>query len=178
MKTRIEITRRVSARTAVLVLMVFSLNACAMFNPIGLLSLSARYLVDKDMGTAETPSAISVEELLVHARGGTAAAEDGGTMPLRMVFYLEPSSDGLDTEQLTEAMGRLDDAGRGHLVIAIGPGFAASASEAAYDGIRRARAVSRQLAAFHDGSRLRFDPRMNPGEIRIERDPARSAGNA
>lgn len=156
-------------------------TACAPMGVLNLVSKSALFLTEDDIDACQASGPISIEAMLSQVRSGNESAESGDALPIRITFSLPPEVIDLSVGQLADLKDRLRDIDTGtaySVVISSGPGSRSDDAGDTFIAAQRVRSAASHFSAMTEKPRLRYDPALAPGELRIIIEPARKSGNA
>lgn len=171
---------RLRAPLFAVVLMAFT-TACGPIGILNLVSKSGLFPAGDDIDACQSSGPISIEAMLAQVRSGNESAESGDALPIRIIFSLPPEGIELSADQRAELEDKLRniDTGTAYGVVIIsGPGSRSSDAGNAFIAAQRVRSAASHFSAITGKPRLRYDPDLAPGELRIIIEPGKKSGNA
>lgn len=171
---------RLRAPLFAVMLMTFA-TACGPIGVLNLVSKSALFLTEDDTDACQSSEPISIEAMLAQVRTGNESAEFGDALPIRITFSLPPDAIDLSVGQRADLEDKLRDIDAGtaySVVISSGPGGLSGDASDAFIAAQRVRSAASHFSAMTAKPRLRYDPTLAPGELRIIIEPTKKNGNA
>lgn len=150
--------------------------ACAPIDPMSLVARSALFLIERDINHSRSSEPISIKELLTQAIDGSEPGKSKGASPMHITFTLPPDIIELSAGQRTDLADKLRNIDTGTpytVVISSGPGSSSGDSMGAFIAVQRARSAALHFSDTKGKPRLRYDPALGPGELRINIEPTK-----
>lgn len=144
-------------------------------------SKSALFMSMNDAGNSQTAGPISIEEMLARVSAGNQSGKSWDASRIQITFSLPPEAIDLSEVQRADLEEKLRDIDSGapyEVVISSGPGGRSGDARDTIIAAQRVRSAAMHFSGMTGKPRLRYDPALAPGELRIIIEPAKKSDNA